>query len=280
MNLVQYLHDGAPFTNLPDLLNLHHSNPLGLNLIAQLIIILVVVEAMALFNYFIRYKGKSQYYPVLYSLLAVALFFIYYYCFQDGMPLSYVKFATTPDHLKPCIGWFCQREFVMDGQVTNLPLGLVILNIVLLTHVIYSVLCAVMQVAAQLSVEAKMIEGKKWKEWKVGLFIALAGVATYGITYYLNPYVAAWTLVVFQLVLIAFVIYKIIADSIRCHNFIWGLLIGLTVYVGFLASMLMAVECLRGLLLFLVVIVSFLGIAKARKKQPKNKVAEQPASNE
>lgn len=271
MNLVQYLHAGMPFTNIPDLLNLHHGNPLGLGILTQLIIIFVVVEAMAVFNYFIRYRGKSQYYPVLYTLLFVALVSIYYYCFQDGLPMTYVKFATTPRAMKPCIGWFCQYSPIVfaDGHTLKLSLGVIIVNILLLLHVIYSIVCGAMQVAAQLSVEAKMIEGKKWKEWKVALFIALAGVAAYGISYYINPYLSAWVLLIFQFIIIGFVIYKIIADSLRCRNFLWGLLIGIVVYAGFLAAMMLAMECLRGLLFSIVLIISFLSMAKARKKQPK-----------
>lgn len=267
MGLVQYLHDGAPFANLTDMLNWHHGNPLGIGMVAQLVIILLLVEAMAVVNYFIRYRGKSQYYPALYTLLFFAVVAIYYYCFQDGMPTSYVKFSA---EWKECLGWFCKPDPMLwpDGTQMHLGWGVAIVNTLLLTHVIYTMLCAVMQVAAQLSVEAKMIEGKKWKEWKIALGIVLAGVTAYGVGYYINPYVAAWSLFISQVLLAGFVIYKIVVDTMRCKNLLWGLLIGLTFYMGMVATMILSLECMRGLIFFLVVIISFLSTAKARKKNP------------
>ena len=68
---------------------------------------------------------------------------------------------------KAIIGWFCQPEFV------GWPLAIV--GLLLTVVVAYSVLIAVMQVVAQLTVEAKLVEGKKWKEWKGALAIFLAG---------------------------------------------------------------------------------------------------------
>ena len=59
--------------NLPDMLGWHIGNPLGLGSIAMLLIILVLVETMSVFDYFIRHRDKPQFYPVLYTLFGVSL---------------------------------------------------------------------------------------------------------------------------------------------------------------------------------------------------------------
>lgn len=38
MGIVEYITTNSPITNLPKLLDMHHSNPLGLPVVAQLII--------------------------------------------------------------------------------------------------------------------------------------------------------------------------------------------------------------------------------------------------
>lgn len=258
MNITQYFLDNAPISNIPDLINLHHSNPLGFSLIAQLIFIFCIVEAMACFNFFIRKRGRSEFYPVLYSLLLVALVSIYYYCFQSDLPIVQV---TGSDIARPCIGWFCQHAEVGWGWA--------IVNLILLTHVTYSLLCAIMQVAAQLTVEAKLVEGKKWKEWKIALGILLTGVMVTGISFFIDPVFSSWSLFITILFLIGFTIFKIIADSIRCHNFKWGFIIGLTFFIGIIAALILTVECLRGLIFFFSVFLAVFINAKASKKQPK-----------
>ena len=37
MSISEFISNNAPFTNLPDLFNIHHSNPLGIPVAAQLI---------------------------------------------------------------------------------------------------------------------------------------------------------------------------------------------------------------------------------------------------
>lgn len=263
MDISQYITQNSPITNLPDLLNLHHNNPLGISPIIQLIFIFVVVEVMNIFDYQIRNKDKQQYYPVLYILLGVSLAAVYYYCFQSGLKEVLVEGLQLK---KPCIGWFCQHEVVGWGWA--------VVGIVMLTHVIYCLLCAVMQVSAQLSVEAKMIEGKKWKEWKWALAILLLGVTVTGISYvnirtFISPEFSSWSFIIMVAALTLFSLFKIIADSIRCHNFLWGLLIGVTTFIGLIATMMLTLECLRGLLFFIVVLVIFFSKAKASKKKTK-----------
>lgn len=279
MSLVEYFNSNSPITNLPDLLNLHHSNPLGIDYMVQIIAIFVLVEVMALVNYMIRYRDKSNLYPALYTLLGVVLVMIYYYCFQDTLPLQKMHTilysptegtATMAADIinpnlatggRPAIGWFCYPEIV------GWPIAIV--SLILLTQVIFCILSACMQVAAQLSVEAKLIEGKPWKEWKVAVFILLIGVLLTALAAFISPYATTWTLFGFQIVLLGFIIYKIVADSIRCQNVGWGLLIGLTFYAGILACMMLSLECLRGAIFFIVVLAAFLTNAKARKKKVK-----------
>ncbi len=259
MNLAQYIRDNAPISNIPDLLNLHHSNPLGFSLISQLIFIFIIVEVMNCFNYFIRNRGRSEFYPVLYSLLLVALVSIYYYCFQADMPTAQI---TGSDIARPCIGWFCQHSAVGWGWA--------IINLILLTHVIYCLLCAIMQVAAQFTVEANLLEGKKWKEWKIALGILLMGIMLTAISFFIDPVFSSWSLFILILLIIGFVIFKIIADSIRCRNFKWGFFIGITFFIGIIAALMLAIECLHGLIFFFSVFLAVFVNAKASKKQPKN----------
>lgn len=257
MSLVQFIHDNSPVTNLPDLLGWHHNNPLGISPLAQLIIIFVLVAVMEAFDYMIRHREKPQYYPVLYALLGVSVVAVFYYCFQNGLPLL----TDSVQENQPCIGWFCQPSIV------GWPWAIV--GLIALTFVIYSLLCAVMQVAAQLSVEAGLIEDKPWKEWKWALFIVLLGCAVVGISYYFNQAVSSWAFLAFNVLLVAFVIFKIVYDCIRCRNIFWSLLIGLTFLIGITATYMLTLECLRGLIFLLVLFMVFFSRAKARKKKKK-----------
>ena len=279
MSLIEYFNTNSPITNIPDLLGLHHANPLGISPLVQILSILIVVEVMAVINYRIRYKGNSNLYPALYALLGIVLLMVYYYCFQSTLPLQRTHatlYAPTeglstmpadvlnPDATrggKPCIGWFCYPEIV------GWPVA--ILSLVILSQVIFTILSACMQVAAQLSVEAKLTEGKPWKEWKVAVYILLLGVLFTALAAFVGPRTTTWTLFGFQIVLFGVVIYKIVADSLRCHNLYWGLLIGLTFYIGIVACMMLSLECLRGAIFFVVVLFAVLTNAKARKKKVK-----------
>lgn len=262
MGLVQYINDNNPILNIPDLLNIHHDNPLGIPPVALLLFIFVVVEVMGFFNYKIRNKGKSEYYPVLYSLLAVSLIAIYYYCFQSGFPTIDIKLPGQTVS-KPVIGWFCQAE------VVGWPIAIV--SMIALAHVCYVLLCAVMQTTAQLTVEANMIEGKKWKEWKALTLILLLGVLVIGVCSYITDFiiVSSWAILIELILMVVFVLAKIIADTIRMKNFKWGFLIGVTFFVGCIATMMLIIDCFRGLLFFLVIFMAFFSRVKASKKQPK-----------
>lgn len=262
MGIAQYIAENNPVINVPDLLNLHHGNPLGIPLIAQIIFIFLVAVVMLYFNYQIRHKGKSQYYPVLYSLFFVSLVSIYYYCFQSGLPEVQINMVGTVKS-KAIIGWFCQPEFV------GWPIAIV--GLLLTVVVAYSVLIAVMQVVAQLTVEAKLVEGKKWKEWKGALAIFLAGVLVMGVCSYVPDYhiVASWALFILLVMLAVFVVVKMVLDAIRMHSVKWALLVGLTFFVGFVAALMIILDCFRGFLFFLLIFMIFFSHVKARKKQVK-----------
>ena len=253
-----FLQERLPITNLPDLLDVHIDNFLGIPWLAQLIFIFVVIAVMEFFNYKIRHCGKSQYYPILYSLLAVSLLSIYYYCFQNGLPeVAMIKYLVA----KPCIGWFCYHSQV--GWV------LAILGILALIFVIYVLLTAIMQTLAQMSVDGGMIEGKPWKEYKVGLFLAFAGIVVCGLTYFIGAIPNAWALLIFAIVITLFVLIKIIMDIVRYKKVCWAIAVGLVFYIGILAAIMLSVECMRGASIVFVALLALFSRAKASKKQPK-----------
>ena len=152
MNIVQYIAENSPIQNVADLMNIHHGNPLGLSPLVQLLIIFVLVEVMDVFNNLIRYRDQQQHYPKVYVLLGLSLVAVFYYCFQSGMPILKEGAAMG----QPSIGWFCRPG--------NVGWPLAILSWVLLSHVIYCLLNAVMQATAQLTVESGFVDNKPWNE--------------------------------------------------------------------------------------------------------------------
>ena len=81
MSLVEFIDANAPVANLPELFNMHHSNPLGIPVLAQLFIILALSAVMFYVNIRISYHDKQKLYPTLYTLLGLTLVACYYYCF-------------------------------------------------------------------------------------------------------------------------------------------------------------------------------------------------------
>lgn len=246
----------STLTNLPDLLGLHFGNPLGLTPLAMLIIIFVVVCVMTYFNHQIRYRDGGRFYPVLYTLFGVSLAAVFYYVFQADLP----KIGDTA-----CIGWHCRSSLV--GGVAWAVVGIVLTSLVS-----FGLFIATMQIVAQVSVEAGMsLEEKRWKEWKWGLGIVLLGVSVTGITFEINQSVGSWALLVTALATVAFVIFKIVRDTIYCHNFLWALLIGVVFLLGTAASMVLFLEVIHACVYLTIFLVAFLAMAKARKKKPAKK---------
>lgn len=258
MSFIERLSESA-ITNIPDLINLHHSNPLGINPLGLLIFIFIMAALMELVNFHIRYRDRSKFYPILYTFFGITLISIYYYCFMSDLPI------VNRWGEKPCIGWFCDYDVVGDW-------GLTILGLVGLVLVVYWMICAVMQVTAEMSVHAGLSEGKKWKEWKWGTVVALAGLAASVIVYIAkaSPAACSWTLFGSQIVMLLFCLVKLVLDCVRAKN-AWGVAIALVFFLGIEAVIMLSIECMYGALVFCVAILGAFASAKARKKKPKNK---------
>ena len=240
-------------------MNIHHGNPLGLSPLVQLLIIFVLVEVMDVFNNLIRYRDQQRHYPKVYVLLGLSLVAVFYYCFQSGMPILKEGAAMG----QPSIGWFCRPG--------NVGWPLAILSWVLLSHVIYCLLNAVMQTTAQLTVESGFVDNKPWKEWKWELGILLFGASVVAITWFIDVVVAAWIMLIVLLVLALFAIGKVVADTMRNHKFGWAILTALVFFIGAVAAYMLILEVLRGCIFLIVFFVVYFARAKARKKQPKVK---------
>ena len=237
--------------NLPDMLGWHIGNPLGLGSIAMLFIILVLVETMSVFDYFIRHRDKPQFYPVLYSLFGVSLLAVFYYAFQADLP-------TIHNDVK-CIGWFL--------YISKVGIVWAILGFVLAIHVCYGLLNAMMQITAQLSVEGNLIEGKPWKEWKIEVFTMIIAALLTTVALFASYTASSWMLIVGEVAIVLFALYKIIADTVRSRKFGWSLLTGIVFLAGIEVCYMLTLECLRGCVFFIVLLAAFLTQAKARKKK-------------
>ncbi len=258
MSFIERLSESA-ITNIPDLINLHHSNPLGVNPLGLLIFIFIMAALMELVNFHIRYRDRSKFYPILYTLFGITLISIYYYCFMSDLPI------VNRWGEKPCIGWFCDYDVVGDW-------GLTILGLVGLVLVVYWMICAVMQVTAEMSVHAGLSEGKKWKEWKWGTVVALAGLGASVIVYIAKASAAAcsWVLLGSQIAMLLFCLVKLVLDCVRTKS-AWGVAIALVFFLGIEALIMLSIECMYGAIVFCVVILGAFASAKARKKMPKKK---------
>ncbi len=239
--------------NLPDLLGLHISNPLGLSPLVMLIIILILVFVMTVFNHQIRFRDGGRFYPALYTLFGLSLLAVFYYVFQADLPMA---------DGTPCIGWHCRSA--LAGS-----LAWSIVGMALTTMVSFGIFIATMQIVAQVSVEAGMsLEEKLWKEWKWGLAIVLLCVSVSGIGYAINHTFAGWAMLVTVILTVAFTIFKIVRDTIKCGNFFWALLIGIVFLLGTAASMALFLEVVHACVYLVVFLAAYMARAKARKKIP------------
>lgn len=101
--------------------------------------------------------------------------------------------------------------------------------------------------------------------------IVLFGVAVTGIAFEIDKTVGSWALLITALLTVAFVIFKIVRDTIYCGNFLWALLIGVVFLLGTAASMVFFIEVIHACVYLIVFLVTFLSMAKARKKKPVKK---------
>ena len=142
----------------------------------------------------------------------------------------------------------------------------------LTTMVSFGIFIATMQIVAQVSVEAGMsLEEKLWKEWKWGLAIVLLGVSVSGIGYAINYTFAGWAMLITVILTVAFTIFKIVRDTIKCGNFLWALLIGVVFLLGTAASMALFIEVIHACVYLVVFLAAYMARAKARKKVPAKK---------
>ena len=259
MSLNDYFIQNEPITNLPDLFHFTHSNPLGVPVLAQLLFIFIVVAVMTVVNYRIRYKGKSNLYPVLYTLFGISIVSILYYGFQSK---SNFGFAQHSGYWTECIGWFCRPE-----NFDSLGWAWGIIGIIALAFVIYSLFSAQMQTVAELSSSAGMIEGKPWKEWKISLVIFLVAIVFISVSVEANlQRITPWCLLVSLIVLLLFTIIKAVMDCRRYHKYGRSILIAVVYYFSILALLMLTIELISASLFLLLLFIVIFSRAKARKK--------------
>lgn len=248
--------------NIPDLLHLHHNNPLGIPPLALILAILVLTAVMSYFNFQIRHRGKLQLYPVLYALFPISLVVVYYYCFIDLAQLPSVSYAFA-DTAGPALGWFCSPAEV------GWPLAVV--GGLALVFVIYNLLSATMQINAEMTRTAEMDTDKKWKEWKMynGLGLFCATVAC--IFYYVKPSLSGIILQVSMVLLLVALVVKIVSDARSCHNVWKALAIGVTYCLGFMAVLMLCIESLFAFPVLILFLMYIFSMAKAKKKTKKEK---------
>ena len=103
-SLSDYINANAPMTNIPELLGLHHNNPLGLHPIVIPVLLFLLAIGMHITTHQIHYKERRSLYPLLYTLAGVAVVATYYYCFSGDLPL-FEDYQLRREEV--CIGWFC-----------------------------------------------------------------------------------------------------------------------------------------------------------------------------
>ena len=257
-SLSEYISTNAPMTNLPELLNLHHSNPLGLHPIVIPIFLLLLAVAMHITTYRIYFKDHRNLYLLLYTLVALAVVATYYYCFADDLPLFE---DWQLDRKEICVGWFCQRAVV--------GVGWSILGEVLLTYVVYCFMTALIQLVAHLS-DTMGMEERQWKEWQYVIIVMLLGAAVAGVADEFAPITGVWIMVVYQLLMLIMVVVKMFVDISRSHNAGRCLIVAICFFIGIEAVTMLAIECIEGYIyVFLPVVFVFSTVSVRYKKKQK-----------
>lgn len=101
--------------------------------------------------------------------------------------------------------------------------------------------------------------------------IVLFFVSVTGIVFAINKTAGSWVFIIGTCATVAFVIFKIVRDTIYCGKFLWALLIGVAFLLGTAASMALFLEVVHACVYLIVFLVAFLSMAKARKKKPAKK---------
>lgn len=254
--LSDYIAANAPMSNLPELLNIHHGNPLGLHPIAIPILLLLLAVAMHVTTHRINRNDERRLYPLLYILVGLAVVSTYYYCFSDDLPL----FEDIDLHRKEVsVGWFCQRDIV--------GLGWSLLGELLLTYVVFCFMTALLQVVACLSDLLGMQE-KQWMEWQYVNFVMILGASVAGVLDVFAPIVGVWAMIVYQLLMLLIIVTKTVLDIVRTHKAGRCLAIALGYFIGIEAVTMLAIECIEGYIyVFLPVVFIFTSVSIRYKKK-------------
>lgn len=255
--LSDYINANAPMSNIPELLNLHHSNPLGLHPIAIPILLLVLAVAMRVVTLIINKNEHRNLYPLLYSLWWLSVAATYYYCFSGDLPL----FEDVDLGRKEiCIGWFCQRQVV--------GLGWSLLGVALLSYTAYSMFNVFLHIIAHQSDRMGLGE-KQWREWNWIIVVMLLGASAAGIADDFAPITGIWIMIAYHVVVFLMVLMKLVSDIVRTHLF-WRCLLSATCFlIVFEAVTMLAIECIEGCIYLFVPVVALFASADARytKKQ-------------
>ena len=259
LNLSEYINANAPMTNLPELLNLHHSNPLGFHPLVLPLFLLVLAIGMHFVIHFIYFKDRNTLFPLLYTLLTLAVATTYYYAFCGDLPL-FEDWQLEEKEI--CIGWFCQRSIV--------GVGWSILGVVLLTYTVYFLIGALKLVISHMCDKAGMDE-ELWREWRHVIIFMLIGASAAGVADDFAPIAGIWIMIVYLIVSLIMIVVKMIADTVRTHNFWHSLLIAVCFLVGFVATTIWVIECIEGYIyVFVPLVCLFATVSVHYKKKIKS----------
>lgn len=253
--LSDYINANAPMSNIPELLNLHHSNPLGLHPIAIPIFLMVLAVTMRIVTVLVYKKGRSNLYPLLYSTWWVAVAATYYYCFAGDLPLF------EDDDLQRkeiCIGWFCQRQVV--------GVGWSLLGVALLSYTAYCMLNVLMHIIAHQSDRMGLSE-KQWREWSWIVAAMLLGASAAGIADDFTPITGIWIMIGYHIVIFLMTVTKLVVDTVRTHFFGRCLLSAVCFLIAFEAITMLAIECIEGYIYLFIPIVGLFANADYRYKK-------------
>ena len=205
--LSDYINTNAPMSNIPELLGLHHGNPLGLHPIAIPILLLMLAVAMRIVNTVIYKKERRKLYPWLYAMWWLSVAATYYYCFSGDLPL----FEDVDLGRKEIsVGWFCQRQVV--------GLGWSLVGVALLSFVAYSMFNVLLHVIAHQSDRMGLTE-KQWREWNWIIITMLLGASVAGIADNFVPITGIWIMIAYHVVVFLMVLVKLVVDTMRTHLF-------------------------------------------------------------
>ena len=254
--LSDYINANAPMSNLPELLGLHHGNPLGLHPIVVPIVLLVLAVAMNVTCRRIHHGGRDGLYPLLFALVGTAVACTYYYCFSDDLPL----FLDRDLHRREIsVGWFCQRDIV--------GLGWSLAGELLLTYVVFCFMSALLLSVARLS-DWMGMEERQWMEWRYIVFWMILGASAAGVSDEFAPITGVWLMVVYQAVMVLMIFAKTVLDIVRTRNVVRPLWVGIFFFFGMEAVTMLAVECIEGnIYIFIPVVFIFTTVNIRYKKR-------------